>query len=115
MAAREEVLNRYYGDDTWQPQVRCKEQTAALGRKHGVGSQSLGFMPSMAAARALSAQADAASVAGCADEGQAWALANHRLGNDMGRDVVCFFPSLSRRGVCRKKNCSFTCLAGRST
>ena len=32
------------------------------------------------------------------DEGQAPALANHKLGNDTGSDVVSLFASLSRRG-----------------
>lgn len=76
-----------------------KEQTAELGRKHGVGSPFLGFVPSVAAAHTLSAQVDTATAAGRVDEGQARALANHRLGNDTDSDVVSFFSSLSRRGV----------------
>lgn len=97
-AAREEALNRYYCHYTWQPH-KMKEQTAELGRKHGVGSSFLGFVPSVAAAHPLSAQVDIATAAGRVDEGQARALANHRLGNDTGSDVVSFFSSLSRRGV----------------
>lgn len=48
----------------------------------GGGSQSLGSVPSVAAARTLSAPADTAPAAGRVDEGQARALAIHRLGSD---------------------------------
>lgn len=47
-----------------------------------MGSQLLGSVPSVAAALIISTQVAAATAAGCVDEGQARALANHRLGND---------------------------------